>query len=213
MPPVSRSNDRRSYPPLFPDFFVLQVAPENPLRGARKNCLYLYPLCVVARHQRLDHLRDEKMLVLFYRLYCRPFGQQELFGVQGVHAPGGWSAVRSSAGVSSPASACASTDGASGKPGAHIFSPSHRWPHQQMPSALIMQVPVPQQRVSSFLMGLRPFVEGIGNVRTRRPIGLGLIRPYLLATGVITCSPRLGWPSISARRSKVSNLPMTTCTH
>ena len=38
-------------------------------------------------------------------------------------------------------------------PGGHICSPSQRWPHQQMPSALIMQVPLPQQRVSSFVIG------------------------------------------------------------
>jgi hypothetical protein len=35
--------------------------------------------------------------------------------------------------------------------GKHIFSPSHLCPHQQMPSALIKQVPVPQQRVSSII--------------------------------------------------------------
>jgi hypothetical protein len=35
--------------------------------------------------------------------------------------------------------------------GKHIFVPSHRWPHQQNPSALMMQVPVPQQRVSSMV--------------------------------------------------------------
>jgi hypothetical protein len=33
--------------------------------------------------------------------------------------------------------------------GKHIFSPSQRWPHQQRPSALMMQVPVPQHRGSS----------------------------------------------------------------
>ena len=162
MPPGSRSSHRISYPPLFPDFFVLQVTPENPLRGARKNRLDFHPLCVVACLRRLDYLRDQKMLVLFYRLHRRPFGQQEFFGVQGVHAPGGWSAVRSSAGVSSsPASGPASTDDAPAKAGARIFSPSQRWPHQHRPSALIMQVPVPQQRVSSFLMGLLPFVGGL----------------------------------------------------
>jgi hypothetical protein len=31
----------------------------------------------------------------------------------------------------------------------HIFSPSQRWPHQHRPSALMMQVPVPQHRGSS----------------------------------------------------------------
>jgi hypothetical protein len=31
----------------------------------------------------------------------------------------------------------------------HIFSPSQRWPHQHTPSALMMQVPVPQHRGSS----------------------------------------------------------------
>jgi hypothetical protein len=31
----------------------------------------------------------------------------------------------------------------------HIFSPSQRWPHQHTPSALMMQVPVPQHLGSS----------------------------------------------------------------
>lgn len=35
--------------------------------------------------------------------------------------------------------------------GAHIFSPSHCWPHQHRPVASIRQVPEPQQRVSSFM--------------------------------------------------------------
>jgi hypothetical protein len=33
--------------------------------------------------------------------------------------------------------------------GKHIFSPSHFWPHQHRPSALMMQVPVPQHLRSS----------------------------------------------------------------
>jgi hypothetical protein len=36
----------------------------------------------------------------------------------------------------------------------HIFSPSQRWPHQHRPSALMMQVPVPQHRGSSDMGGL-----------------------------------------------------------
>ncbi len=35
--------------------------------------------------------------------------------------------------------------------GAHMRSPFHRWPHQHRPSALMMQVPEPQQRVSSMV--------------------------------------------------------------
>ena len=34
----------------------------------------------------------------------------------------------------------------------HIFCPSQCWPHQHNPSALIRQVPVPQQRVSSCIV-------------------------------------------------------------
>jgi hypothetical protein len=35
--------------------------------------------------------------------------------------------------------------------GKHIFSPSHCWPHQHTPSALMMQVPVPQHLGSSLI--------------------------------------------------------------
>jgi hypothetical protein len=43
----------------------------------------------------------------------------------------------------------APSTGAAAASGKHIFSPSHRWPHQHWPSALMMQVPVPQHRRSS----------------------------------------------------------------
>lgn len=33
-----------------------------------------------------------------------------------------------------------------------MFSPSHFWPHQHTPAALIMQVPLPQQRESSLMV-------------------------------------------------------------
>ena len=36
--------------------------------------------------------------------------------------------------------------------GKHIFSPSHRCPHQHSPSSLIIQEPVPQQRGSSTIL-------------------------------------------------------------
>jgi hypothetical protein len=39
--------------------------------------------------------------------------------------------------------------------GKHIFSPSQRWPHQHMPSALMMQVPVPQHLGSSLIQILQ----------------------------------------------------------
>ncbi len=42
----------------------------------------------------------------------------------------------------------------------HIFSPSQRCPHQQRPSALMMQVPVPQHRGSSD-MGLLQWTVGM----------------------------------------------------
>jgi hypothetical protein len=35
--------------------------------------------------------------------------------------------------------------------GKHMRVPSQLWPHQQKPSALMMQVPVPQQRASSMI--------------------------------------------------------------
>ena len=42
--------------------------------------------------------------------------------------------------------------------GKHIFSPSHFWPHQQSPSSLMMQVPVPQHLKSS-VMGFSWYLE------------------------------------------------------
>jgi hypothetical protein len=39
--------------------------------------------------------------------------------------------------------------GVASAPGLHIVLPFHCWPHQHKPSALMMQVPVPQQRSSS----------------------------------------------------------------
>ena len=36
--------------------------------------------------------------------------------------------------------------------GKHIFSPSHFWPHQQTPSALMMHVPVPQHLGSLLIL-------------------------------------------------------------
>jgi hypothetical protein len=46
--------------------------------------------------------------------------------------------------------------------GKHIFTPSHCWPHQQRPSALIRQWPVPQHLGSS-CMG--KVVKKLGMVR------------------------------------------------
>ena len=42
----------------------------------------------------------------------------------------------------------------------HIFSPSQVWPHQQTPSSLMMQVPVPQHLGSS-VMGAPFFKRGL----------------------------------------------------
>jgi hypothetical protein len=41
----------------------------------------------------------------------------------------------------------------------HIRVPSQLWPHQQKPSALMMQVPLPQQRSSSMMIS-RIFLVG-----------------------------------------------------
>ena len=50
----------------------------------------------------------------------------------------------------------------------HIFSPSQRWPHQHWPSALMMQVPVPQHRGSSD-MGLLLWAMGIKMTECLKP--------------------------------------------
>jgi len=42
--------------------------------------------------------------------------------------------------------------------GNFMLVPSHCWPHQQRPSALMMQVPLPQQRSSSILL---PFLISV----------------------------------------------------
>jgi hypothetical protein len=50
--------------------------------------------------------------------------------------------------------------------GKHIFSPSQRWPHQHVPSALMMQVPVPQHLGSSLIQVLHGSTVGatvVGN--------------------------------------------------
>jgi hypothetical protein len=39
--------------------------------------------------------------------------------------------------------------------GKHMRVPFHCWPHQQKPSALMMQVPLPQQRGSSMIFSNR----------------------------------------------------------
>ena len=61
--------------------------------------------------------------------------------------------------VGDPAAAGFAADnaGCAGGVGAtkHILVPSHCWPHQQCPSALIKQVPVPQQRISSSMVTSR----------------------------------------------------------
>ena len=65
-------------------------------------------------------------------------------GVAKAMRPGG-------AGAEAGAGATASCGvaGSAALPGRHMVSPSHCWPHQHKPSALIRQVPVPQQRSSS----------------------------------------------------------------
>jgi len=45
--------------------------------------------------------------------------------------------------------------------GKHMAWPFHCWPHQQRPSASMMQVPVPQQRSSS-CMGMESLKQWVG---------------------------------------------------
>jgi hypothetical protein len=55
----------------------------------------------------------------------------------------------------SPSPAAAGRKGS----GAHMRTPFQRWPHQHKPSALMMQVPEPQQRVSSMVGLSKEIVE------------------------------------------------------
>ena len=64
---------------------------------------------------------------------------------------------------------CEAASATTGCAGKHILVPSHCWPHQQKPSALIRQVPVPQQRISSSMVLLMLLV-------VLRRFGLGTCR-------------------------------------
>jgi hypothetical protein len=71
-------------------------------------------------------------------------------------------------------------------------SPFHCWPHQQKPSSLMMQVPVPQQRGSSMVGVLKCGASGL----THGACSLrGLQKPDSLwqLYGVISVIPRRRW--------------------
>jgi hypothetical protein len=67
-----------------------------------------------------------------------------------------------------------------------IFSPSQRWPHQHTPSALMMQVPVPQHLGSSLIKVLQVLAIAspmIGN-GTVIEIHFGLAQTHTFINGL-----------------------------
>ena len=76
---------RKLNPTLPPDLIVLQIAPGNDLSGFGKYGFDFHPLNRIGGQLRWDDLADQKVLLLGLRLHRRPFGQLQLFGVQGIH--------------------------------------------------------------------------------------------------------------------------------
>ena len=77
---------RPSYPALLPDFFILQITPQHPLGRLREHSLNFDPFDLVARFIWLDDFGDQEMLVFVHWLDSSPFGQQQFFRVERVHA-------------------------------------------------------------------------------------------------------------------------------
>ena len=57
-------------------------------------------------------------------------------------------------------------------------SPSHLWPHQHTPAALIMQVPLPQQRESSLIFLISRWHHGRRHGVCPRVYGLYCVGQY-----------------------------------
>lgn len=79
---------RRSNPPLLPLRGIAQLSPFDPdlLLGVHR--LEVNPHQRSLWQFRLDHLGDEKVLVLVHGLDGRPLGEKQFLGVQCVHIRG-----------------------------------------------------------------------------------------------------------------------------
>ena len=74
-----------SNPTLPPLAFVLQRTPLDDLGGLGKDSFDFNPLNRVGGQVRLDHQTDQKVFLLGDGRHRCPLGQQQFFGVQGVH--------------------------------------------------------------------------------------------------------------------------------
>jgi hypothetical protein len=73
-------------PALPPYFFILQVPPWNDLCGLGKNSFDFYTFDGISGLLGLNHPTHQKVLLFVNGLDSGPFGQQQFFGVEGVHA-------------------------------------------------------------------------------------------------------------------------------
>ena len=71
-----------SNPALPPDLVILKLTPGHDLRGLGKHGFKLHQLNRVFGYRRLNHSADQEVLLFGDGGHSRPFGQQQLFGVQ-----------------------------------------------------------------------------------------------------------------------------------
>ena len=74
-----------SNPPLKPDTVILKLAPQNDLRGFRKNSFNFYQLNGIVGYSRLNHPAQQKVFLFVRGLDRRPFAQQQFLRTQGIH--------------------------------------------------------------------------------------------------------------------------------
>ena len=75
-----------SNPALPPDLIVLQRTPLDDLGGFREHRLDFHKLDRISFKFGLNNPTHQKVLLLVNGLDSGPFGQQQFFGVEGVHA-------------------------------------------------------------------------------------------------------------------------------
>jgi hypothetical protein len=88
--------------------------------------------------------------------------------------------------------------------GKHIFSPSQRWPHQHVPSALMMQVPVPQHLGSSLIQVLH------GSTVGSAVVGNGVVIKLHVRASQRTV---FGGATFHARAPQTKRAGVELCTH
>ena len=75
-----------SNPALSPDTVILQLTPSDDLGGFRKYSFYFDQLNGLGGQIGLNHPADQEVLLFGQGFDCRPFGQKQFFGIDGVHA-------------------------------------------------------------------------------------------------------------------------------